>query len=195
MQQKGPLDGSGWSGERRGGSSLLGHRPGSDQPRSGRLVDGVCCKTPNTQWSQETTLMMCPTLSIRNVFSTLAKVPITISKYIKTCIANYLCIKYWTNVTVGWDFVVNLAQPFISVCSGPALNKDKKREKCSLRSLWPAYSYTVYNSQPKFILFNSVAVKAATVTSQKKKSQKITKTSYVRLVEIAPAFSDSAWIL
>ncbi len=24
----------------------LGHRPGSDQPRSGRQDEGVCCKTP-----------------------------------------------------------------------------------------------------------------------------------------------------
>ena len=30
-------------------SMPLGHRPGSDQPRSGRLEEGVCCKTRNTQ--------------------------------------------------------------------------------------------------------------------------------------------------
>ena len=48
-----------------GGSSIpLGHRPGSDQPWSGRLEDGVCCKTRNTQLLKVTTQMKCPSLCI-----------------------------------------------------------------------------------------------------------------------------------
>ena len=37
-------------GRALGGSRMpLGHEPGSEQPRSGRLEEGVCCKTRNTR--------------------------------------------------------------------------------------------------------------------------------------------------
>ena len=46
----------------------LGHRPGSDQPWLGRLEEGVCCKTRNTQLLKVTTQMMCPSLCISCCF-------------------------------------------------------------------------------------------------------------------------------
>ena len=45
---------------------LLGRKSGLDQPRLGRLGEGVwCCETRNTQWSQDTSLRMHPSASMR----------------------------------------------------------------------------------------------------------------------------------
>lgn len=74
------------------GDKLLRHNLGPDQPQPGHLGKRVCCKTWNTQWTQNTTLMMC--------------LSCTKSVFVNSCHCLRSQLTLWSKLNEIWHFFV-----------------------------------------------------------------------------------------